>query len=169
MTLILIGISSDDFDAPEEDDDYFLIERKYLPYPVIGAIPPDVIFGEDEDQDILTNLMTADEKVEELQNIINQKNDVNGGLREGKENIDEYGKIRQLENRLDEVVKENEKLIDELQDRKFEVYKLKNQHQCKDEIFDTVENEIGDAITEVMKRMGNSKKSVQAVQNALFE
>ena len=162
------GIIHDAIDTQSDDEDYSLMERKYLPYPVLGAIPPDVIFGEDEDQDIIMNLMTADEKVDELQNIINQKiENSENGYTEGKENLDEYGKIRQLESRLDEVVKENENLIDELQDRKFEVYKLKNKNETKEEAFESVETELEDKIGDALKKFGMSNKNISNVQKLI--
>lgn len=78
----------------------------------------------------MMKLMTSDEIIEELQKLAYQSNGMNRMVnQDDKENYKEIAKINQLETRLQEVTKENETLIDELQDKKFEVYKLKNGYQ----------------------------------------
>lgn len=104
------------------------------------SISPECIFGEEQNPETM-KLVTGDEIIEELQGIINVSNKITKKhTPEDKENLNDYVKIKHLENRLTEVVKENETLIDELQDKKFEVYKLRNKIDNKKEIFDAVES-----------------------------
>ena len=133
-------------------------------------IPSDLIFGKDGDREAMMNLMASDEIIEELQKIAYQSNGLHKRLApEDKENLHDVGRVRQLENRLGEVVKENETLIDELQDKKLEVYKLKNKTQTCKEVYDEVELALEDKIGEMMKRMGNSKKNVTAIQSLISQ
>lgn len=112
--------------------------------------------------------MASDEIIEELQKIAYQSNGMHKRLApEDKENLHELDRVRQLETRLDEVVKENETLIDELQDKKLEVYKLKNKTQTWKEVYDDVELALEDKIAEMMKRMGNSKKNISTIQSLI--
>ena len=79
--------------------------------------------------------MTSDEIIEELQKIAHKTNGLQKRLiPEEKENLHQSDHFHMLENRLREVTKENETLIDELQDKKFEVYKLKNSNQSSKDL-----------------------------------
>jgi len=90
-----------------------------LSYPLAGVIPPELLFGKDaSDKEAMMKLMTSDEIIEELQKLAYQSNGVQKRMSpDDKENFKDLGKIHQLESRLKEVTKENETLIDELQDK----------------------------------------------------
>lgn len=76
---------------------------------------PDYDHDFDQDQN---NRASGDEIIEELQDIIKVSDKVtNKHIPEEKENLGDYMKIKHLESKLTEVVKENETLIDELQDK----------------------------------------------------
>lgn len=74
-----------------------------------------------------------------------------------------------MESRLGEVVKENETLIDELQDKKFEVYKLKSKNQVQKELYDDAEITLENKITDMMKKMGNNKKNIMTIKQIVSQ
>ena len=114
----------------------------------------------------MIKLVTGDEIIEELQGIINVSNKITKKhTPDDKENLSDFVKMRHIEGRLTEVVKENETLIDELQDKKFEVYKLKNKIDARKEVFEEVGGVIEDKVSDFLKRMGMSKKNITALQN----
>jgi vacuolar-type H+-ATPase subunit I/STV1 len=124
-------------------------------------IPPDLIFGKDGDKEAIMNLMTSDEIIEELQKIVYQSNGLHKRLvPEDKENLHDFGKVQKLESRLGEVVKENETLIDELQDKKYEVYNLKNKNLAANEIYNDTQNILGQKLSHMMRQMGNNKNEI---------
>lgn len=110
--------------------------------------------------------MTSDEIIEELQKIVYQSNGLHKRLvPEDKENLHDFGKVQKLESRLGEVVKENETLIDELQDKKYEVYNLKNKNLAANEIYNDTQNILGQKLSHMMRQMGNNKNEITAIQN----
>lgn len=52
---------------------------------------------------------------------------------------------------------------------KFEVYKLKSQNESRKELFESIEAVLEDKITDLMWKMGGSKKNITAIQNLIFE
>jgi hypothetical protein len=119
-------------------------------------IPPDLIMGKDGDREALMNLMTSDEVIEELQKIVYRSH--GGAKREvpgDKENVLDFRKMRQLENRLGEVVKENETLIDELQDRKFEVYSLKHKDHIGNSPYGHLSDNMDNRLSQVVSHGNN--------------
>lgn len=121
-----------------------------------GMIPPDFILGKDGDREALLNLMASDEVIEELQKIVYRSH---GGAKRqvpgDKENVLDSRKIRQLENCLGEVAKGSEALIDELQDRKFEVYSLKNKDLLENSPYGQLSDNMKNRLSQVV-RQGNS-------------
>ena len=88
---------------------------------------------------------------------------------EEKENLGDYMKIKHLETRLSEVVKENETLIDELQAKKFEAYKFKNLNESRKELFELIEVTLEDKISNFLNKIGGNKKSITAIQSLISE
>lgn len=105
--------------ALDYNDENSQKEHKNQPYPLTGIIPPEILFGKDApDKEAMMKLMTSDEIIEELQKLAYQSNSMNKLVNhDDKENYKEIEKLNQLETRLREVTKENEALIDELQDK----------------------------------------------------
>lgn len=107
--------------------------------------------------------MTAEEKIAELQSIIDQKE--NNRYASDKEN-QENERVAQLEGRLRDVVKVNEMLIDELNDRKY------RQPDVRDRIESEVnrtEREMEARIVEVMRNISGSEKNVGLVQDVVSQ
>jgi len=117
-------------------------------------------------------LMTSDEIIEELQKLAYQSNGLHKKLSpEDKENFKDLdlGRTYQLETRLTEVTKENKTLIDELQDKKFELYKLSNNFNSTCQTYDQVEIALEDKITNALKKMGSNKKHINCIQSIINE
>eukprot|EP00345_Euplotes_harpa_P000188 CAMPEP_0168321164 /NCGR_PEP_ID=MMETSP0213-20121227/2108_1 /TAXON_ID=151035 /ORGANISM="Euplotes harpa, Strain FSP1.4" /LENGTH=612 /DNA_ID=CAMNT_0008322763 /DNA_START=496 /DNA_END=2336 /DNA_ORIENTATION=- len=131
------GITSEELEL-DSDDLYSQSEPRFLNYP--ESFPHSHIFGDDNDHEMMKHV-TGDEIIEELQGIINVSNKITRKhIPNEKENLDSYSRVRQLEGRLTEVVKENEALIDELQDKKFEVFKLRSKDDSKKELLGSLES-----------------------------
>ena len=161
-----LGVLNEELDQDLDEEWYSQNDNRFN-YPV--SISPECIFGEEQNPETM-KLVTGDEIIEELQGIINVSNKITKKhTPEDKENLNDYVKIKHLENRLTEVVKENETLIDELQDKKFEVYKLRNKIDNKKEIFDAVESWLEDKIWEMLKKIGISKKNITVMQSLISE
>lgn len=137
LTCNIIGITSEELEL-DPDDLYSQSEPRFLNYP--ESFPHSHIFGDDDDHEMMKHV-TGDEIIEELQGIINVSNKITRKhIPNEKENLDSYSRVRQLEGRLTEVVKENEALIDELQDKKFEVFKLRSKDDSKKELLGSLES-----------------------------
>jgi hypothetical protein len=146
-------VSDDEASEPHEKD------RKYLPYPVLGALPPDVIFGDHEARNAMMNLMTADEKIEELQQIIDTRE--HSETPNGKEN-DQYEVVRQLENKLTEVMQVNDRLVDELHDKNYMDPGVKTKLERD---FLQTEQQLEAKIANVMNKMGSGMQNVRLIQD----
>lgn len=129
-----------------------------MPYPVLGSIPPDVYFGEGENNGHM-NLMTADEKIKELQTIIDQRDQHYEPM--GKEN-NQFEVISQLENKLQEVMQVNEKLVEEIHDNKYVTPGVKTKLEQE---FTETESQLESKIADVMEKMGNGVQNVRLVQD----
>lgn len=118
----------------------------------------------------MMKIMTSDDVLEQLQKLALQSNGSNNSINhEDKENLKEMVKINQLDTRLQEVTKENQNLIDELQDKKFEVYKLKNNYSLTCDTYDQVEVALEDKIASTLKKMGTNKKQIESIQSIIKE
>lgn len=133
-----------------------------MPYPVLGVIPPDALFGDSDTKNVMMNFkMTADEKVEELQNILDQRDHSYSGT--GKEN-DQNSYIKQLEFRLNEVMKVNKALIDELHDKNYVNQDVKT--RLEQEYLQT-ENQLEAKISNVIEKMGSGIQDSNLIHTIL--
>lgn len=148
---LIVGVPESELDS-DSDDDLGGPDSQQA-RALAGMIPPDLILGRDGDREALLNLMASDEVIEELQKIVYRSH--GGAKRQApgdKENVLDFRKIRQLENRLGEVVKENETLIDELQDRKFEVYSLKNKDHLGNSPYGQLSDNMENRLSQVVRQ-----------------
>ena len=101
----------------------------------------------------MMNLMTVDKKVEELQNIIDQRDHNYSKI--AKEN-NQISTIKQLEFRLNEVMKVNKALIDELHDKNYVNQEVKT--RLEEEYLQT-ENRLGAKISNVIEKWAPTYKT----------
>lgn len=161
------GVPDSEIDTDPEDD-YLRDQRNH--HLLHGVIPSELIFGKDSDKEAMMNLMTSDEIIEELQKIAYQSNGLQKRLiPDDKENQYQLARVQQLESRLREVTKENETLIDELQDKKFEVYKFKNTTQAARDVYDNVEIILEEKIAGALSQTGSNKKQISNIQNIIAQ
>lgn len=126
-----VSVTSEHEPEVPYEDDSSQREQKHLSNSLAEMIPPELFFGKDaSEKEAMMKLMTSDEIVEQLQKLAFQSNSSKKLINhEDKENFKETGRMDQIENRLSVVTQENQNLIDELQDKKFEVYRLKNNYE----------------------------------------
>jgi hypothetical protein len=163
------GVPDSEIDTDSEDE-YFRDQRNQQ-HALAGFMPNDLFcFGKNSDKEAMMNLMTSDEIIEELQKIAYQSNGLQKRLiPDDKENQYQLAKVQQLESRLKEVTKENETLIDELQDKKFEVYKFKNTTQTARDVYDNVEVILEEKIVDALSKTGNNKKQMSSIQKIITQ
>jgi hypothetical protein len=163
------GVPDSEIDTDSEDE-YFRDQRNQQ-HALAGFMPNDLFcFGKNSDKEAMMNLMTSDEIIEELQKIAYQSNGLQKRLiPDDKENQYQLAKVQQLESRLKEVTKENETLIDELQDKKFEVYKFKNTTQTARDVYDNVEIILEEKIADALSKTGNNKKQMSSIQKIITQ
>lgn len=136
-------------------------ERKYLPYPVLGAIPPGSLFGDHDMNNDMIHLMTADEKIEELQNIIDQRDQNNYAF--GKEN-NQNETVKHLEHSVKQLMKVNEALVTELHDKNYMNQDIQNKIERE---ANKTEHQLETRITDAMVKMGNSSKNAQIMKDLI--